>query len=47
MKLVSWNVNGIRAAERKELSKWLKKEKPEIFCVQETKAHKEQVEDAV
>lgn len=47
MKLVSWNVNGIRAAERKELSKWLKKEKPDIFCVQETKAHKEQVEDAV
>ena len=42
MKLLSWNVNGIRAADRKGLFNWLKKEKPEILCLQEIKALKEQ-----
>ncbi|MFW6120843.1 MAG: exodeoxyribonuclease III [Petrotogales bacterium] len=43
MKILSWNVNGIRAAERKGLFEWLKKESPDILCLQETKAHPEQV----
>ena len=38
LKLLSWNVNGIRAAEKKGFSEWLKKENPDILCLQETKA---------
>jgi exodeoxyribonuclease-3 len=38
MRLISWNVNGIRAAERKGLFDWFKKDSPDIFCVQEIKA---------
>lgn len=47
MKIVSWNVNGIRACAKKGLSDFIKSEKPDIFCVQETKAHRDQVEDSV
>jgi len=43
MKLISWNVNGIRAADRKGLYDWFKKEKPEILCLQEIKALPEQL----
>ena len=42
MKLISWNVNGVRAAVKKGLLDWLESEKPDILCLQETKAHKEQ-----
>lgn len=45
MKIISWNLNGIRACHKKGLSAFVKKEKPDIFCVQETKAHIDQVED--
>jgi exodeoxyribonuclease-3 len=38
MKLISWNINGIRAAYKKGLYKWLIKEKPDILCLQEIKA---------
>ena len=38
-KLLSWNVNGIRAVERKGFLDWLKRESPDVLCVQETKAH--------
>ena len=41
--LVSWNVNGIRAASNKGLFEWLGKFKPDILCVQETKATPEQL----
>lgn len=44
MKLISWNVNGIRACFRNGLRDFLVKEKPDIFCVQETKAHPEQLD---
>lgn len=47
MKIVSWNVNGIRAASKKGLLEFIEKEKPDILCLQETKAHLEQVEDAI
>lgn len=45
MKIISWNVNGIRACYKKGLVDFLKAEKPDVFCVQETKAHIDQVED--
>jgi exodeoxyribonuclease-3 len=43
MKIISVNVNGIRAAERKGFFDWLKKVKPDIVCVQETKAQEDQL----
>ncbi|MDX1470623.1 MAG: exodeoxyribonuclease III [Flavobacteriaceae bacterium] len=44
MKVVSYNVNGIRAAMRKGLIEWLKAVDPDVVCIQETKAHKTQVD---
>ncbi|MDQ6985990.1 MAG: exodeoxyribonuclease III [Candidatus Dojkabacteria bacterium] len=44
MKIVSWNVNGIRAALKKGFLEFLENENPDIICIQETKANKEQVE---
>lgn len=44
MKLISWNVNGIRAALNKGMADFLSTENPDILCVQETKAREEQVE---
>lgn len=38
MKIVTWNVNGIRAAAKKGLLEWIKKENADIICLQETKA---------
>jgi exodeoxyribonuclease-3 len=38
MKIVSWNVNGIRAVEKRGFVDWLAREKPEILCLNETKA---------
>ncbi len=43
MNIISWNVNGIRAADKKGLFDWLMKESPDIFCIQEIKALPEQV----
>ena len=43
MKLLSWNVNGIRAATKKGFLQFLDNENPDILCIQETKAHKEQL----
>ncbi len=37
MKLISWNVNGIRAALKKGFLQFVEKENPDIFCVQEIK----------
>lgn len=42
-KILSWNVNGIRAAEKKGLYKWILDESPDILCLQETKADEAQV----
>ncbi len=38
LRLLSWNVNGVRAAYKKGLLDWLRKESPDILCLQETKA---------
>jgi exodeoxyribonuclease-3 len=45
MKIISWNVNGIRAAERKGFLDYMTKEQPDIMCIQETKAHPDQLSD--
>lgn len=42
-KLLSWNVNGIRAAQKKGFLEWLQKEHPFLLAVQETKALPEQL----
>jgi len=47
MKLISWNVNGIRAASAKGYSEWFKKYNPDILCVQETKAQIDQLEESL
>lgn len=45
MKIISWNVNGIRAALKKpDLVQLLETETPDILCLQETKARSEQVD---
>ena len=44
MKLVSWNVNGIRSACQKGLAAFLASEEPDIVCLQETKAQPERLE---
>lgn len=43
MKIITYNVNGIRAALGKGLIEWIREEKPDILCLQETKAQPEQV----
>ena len=44
MKLISWNVNGLRAVLKKNFLEFLDAEKPDILCLQETKAEPDQVE---
>lgn len=45
MKLISWNVNGIRAGYKKGLLDFIERESPDILCFQETKAHKDQLSE--
>jgi exodeoxyribonuclease III len=45
MKLISWNVNGIRACGKGGFVKWLAREKADFVCVQETKARPEQLDE--
>ena len=47
MKIVSWNVNGIRAVAKKNFFKDLKIMAPDILCLQETKAQDDQVAEAL
>ena len=44
MKIISWNVNGIRAVIKKGFLDFMNEYDPDIICIQETKAHEEQVE---
>ena len=44
MKLISWNVNGIRACSNKGFSKFFKDVDADIFCLQETKCQPEQID---
>lgn len=45
MRLLSWNVNGIRAAQRKGFVDWVSQIGPDILCIQETKASPEQLSE--
>ncbi|MFH1664993.1 MAG: exodeoxyribonuclease III [Candidatus Omnitrophota bacterium] len=47
MKILSWNVNGIRSAADKGFLEWLARESPDILCLQETKAHPEQLDKSL
>jgi len=47
MKVVSWNVNGIRASYEKGLKQFILDHQPDILCLQETKAQLSQVGPAV
>ncbi len=44
MKLISWNVNGIRACVNKGFKEFFEKINADIFCIQETKCQPEQIE---
>ena len=44
VKLISWNVNGLRAVLKKNFLEFLDAEKPDVLCLQETKCHPDQVE---
>jgi exodeoxyribonuclease-3 len=44
MKLISWNVNGLRAVLRKNFPEFLEAEKPDILCLQETKCGPDDVD---
>ena len=39
MKLISWNVNGVRAVLKKGFLEWMQAAKADVICLQETKAH--------
>ena len=47
MKVLSYNVNGIRAALKKGFADWLQAADPDVLCIQETKALQEQVDTGV
>ena len=44
MKLISYNVNGIRAAFGKDFLLWLEHAAPDVLCIQESKAQPEQID---
>ena len=43
MRIFSWNVNGVRAIEKKGFLQWIEEEDPDILCIQETKAKIDQL----
>ena len=45
MRIITANVNGIRAAERKGFFDWMKKQRADVICIQETKAQEHQLDD--
>jgi exodeoxyribonuclease-3 len=47
MKIISWNVNGIRAWNKKGCWNFIEKQSPDFLCVQETKAESEQLDDGL
>ena len=47
MKLISWNVNGIRAAYKKGFAERLNEIQPDVICLQETKAQDDQVAETL
>lgn len=47
MKIASWNVNGLRACHDKGLLEFIDTYEPDIFCLQETKAHPDQLSENI
>lgn len=47
MKIITWNVNGIRAIVKKEFSESLKSLEPDILCLQESKAQDSEIKKAL
>ena len=47
LKIISWNVNGIRAAEKKGFSDWIRASGADIVCIQETKANPSQLSEGL
>jgi exodeoxyribonuclease-3 len=45
MKILSWNVNGIRAAAQKGFLDWFETEQADVVCIQESKAFSNQLEE--
>ncbi|MEA3441757.1 MAG: exodeoxyribonuclease III [Chloroflexota bacterium] len=44
MKLITWNVNGLRAALKKDVLAWINQQAPDVLCLQEIKARPDQLE---
>ncbi len=47
MRIVSWNVNGIRACHKKGCFNWFFEERPDILCLQEIKAEESQIPEEI
>ena len=47
MKIISANLNGIRAAAKKGFFDWMKRQRADVICIQETKAQEDQLADPV
>ncbi len=47
MKIISWNVNGVRAVLKKGFWDWFEAESPDVLCLQETKAQPENLHDGI
>lgn len=47
MRVISANVNGIRAAQRKGFFEWMAQQDPDVVCIQETKAQEHQLDDSL
>jgi exodeoxyribonuclease III len=47
MKIISWNVNGLRAVLKKNFLEYIEEEKPDILCIQETKLQREQIPEEI
>ncbi len=46
-RILCWNINGIRAIWKKDFPQWFAKESPDILCLQETKAQRDQLADEI
>ncbi len=46
MKIITWNVNGLRAALVKDALKWVLEQQPDVLCLQEIKVRPEQLKEA-
>jgi len=45
LKIITWNVNGLRAVLRKGALQWVIEQEPDFFCLQEIKARQDQIEE--